>query len=203
MYLALKLLSTIVLAAGDSNEGCEVDKPSKATTLLQLKDEEDKQSGAVEEDEGIFGCRRRRRRRRRQSQTLNKKCWYQVWKDSDFEGSWLNYEMNDGLCDDLSAYAGGSYNNVLSAGLAGAEPGCQLLAHDASDCTGSSWTMADATSSNVGVTMNYPNFDGWSWTDKISSFYCSCSSSLLQQGERGSHTKANATHHTGDPGAED
>ena len=179
----LKLLALLlsILAAAEF-DGCEVDQPSpsKAGALLQLKDDQQ----TVEEDSGFFDCRRRRRRRRRQVNTLNKKCWYQVWWDSAFEGSWMNYEMSAGLCDDLSTWNGGSWNNKASSGMGGATPGCQLKAHDATACSGTGWEVADATSSGVAVTKVYNNFDS-AWSDKISSFYCSCSSSLVEEGEAG------------------
>lgn len=47
---------------------------------------EEREDESEEEGTEIFDCRRRRRRRRRQTNTLNKKCWYQMWSDSMYEG---------------------------------------------------------------------------------------------------------------------
>ena len=218
MRLAVAM-SMIAFAASDSPDECAANldhvQPSKAAMLLQVREDsgevadvatvagasQRREGGQATEESEIFGCRRRRRRRRRQDQTLNKQCWYQVYLNSMHEGGWMNYAMGNNLCDDLSAYNNGWYNNKLSSGLFGATPGCKLVVYEATTCSGTNWVVVDATSSSVAVTRNRDNLDDWS--NKISSFYCTCTSSLLQDDHDADNTTGNATggHHTdiGDP----
>eukprot|EP00435_Cladocopium_sp_Y103_P001748 s3267_g1.t1 len=178
-------------------------KEGKTSNGLVQKDGKVEEGNEVEEESTIFDCRRRRRRRRRQVQTLNKQCWYHIFGDTNYEGSWMNYEMSDGLCDDLTNYNSGYYNNMISSGLAGVSPGCKLTVYDAGACGGSSWDIVDGTSSATAVTKNYNHYN--SWSDKITSWKCTCHSFLLQEDQDANHATANASHHggSGDPSDDD
>lgn len=156
----------------EAGNGTRVSEDEEFAHHSSIELVEEREDESEEEGTEIFDCRRRRRRRRRQTNTLNKKCWYQMWSDSMYEGAWLNYEMGDNLCDDLSAYNSGYYDNKLSSGLQGATPGCKIMYYDSTDCSGSAMYTVDATSSAVAVTVNKNNFD--SMSDKISSIYCTC-----------------------------
>ena len=176
----------------------------KSPEGLVQKDGKVEEGTEMEEDTGISSCRRRRRRRRRSIQTLNKQCFYHIFSGTAFEGSWMNYEMRDGLCDDLAQYNSGSWNNRISSGLAGVSPGCKLTVYDTAACSGSSgWDIVDGTSSSTAVTKSYNQFD--SWEDKITSWKCSCHSFLLQEDQDAIHATANSSHHggSGDPSDDD
>ena len=178
----------------------------KSSEGLVQKDGKVEEGTEMEEDSEISGCRRRRRRRRRSVQTLDKECWYHIFSDSAFEGGWMNYEMGDGLCDDLTTYSSGYYDNMISSGLAGVSPGCKLTVYDSAACSGSySWDIVDGTSSPTAVTKSYNQLDFWNWTDKITSWKCTCHSFLLQENQDAIHATANASHHagSGDPSDDD
>lgn len=128
-------------------------------------------------DDGIFDQRRRRRRarrRRRQINTLNRKCWYQMWEDENYGGGWLNYEMGNNGCDDLTAFNSGAWDKIMNSGLAGASPGCKISVYESSDCSGTAHVLADATSSSNAYVKNMNHLSDIGMGDKISSFGCNC-----------------------------
>eukprot|EP00435_Cladocopium_sp_Y103_P073027 s27_g42.t1 len=146
--------------------------------VLDHESSEDEAQGQSAESllaDGVFDRRRRRRRRRRQINTLNRKCWYQMWEDENFEGGWLNYEMGNNGCDDLTSYNSGSWNKIMDSGLAGASPGCKISVYESGDCSGTAHVLADATSSSSNAyTKNMNHLSDIGMGDKISSLGCTC-----------------------------
>ena len=82
----------------------------------------------------------------------------------------MNCKMEDGLCDELSAYASGRYDIVFESGPLGASPGCTTPARDHVDCSGSALLIVDAEGQDSTATRNRQTFDTAS--DKSSSIYC-------------------------------
>lgn len=167
-------------AVQEKNDSATYGGDPGGDTALDHESSDDAQGhGAVVRllDDGIFDQRRRRRRarrRRRQINTMNRKCWYQMWEDENYGGSWLNYEMGNNGCDDLTAYNSGAWDKIINSGLAGASPGCKMSVYESSDCSGTAHVLADATSSSNAYVKNMNHLSDIGMGDKISSFGCNC-----------------------------